>query len=139
MTKKPLRTWIELHALLHGTELVGRHQRDHAGVRRDLVEPLLRHAEVRSELDDELVEVERDRALAGRDPVAGLVLQHVHELLLRARARLDEELLDLRPGEQRLDRVRGRLAQRVRQRGAERLGALGQPVGERLCRRPPCS
>ena len=122
----------ELHALLRRAELIGRHQVDHAGFRRKLVQPLLRDAEGGSELDDQLVEVDRDLAVAGRDPVSGLVLEHVHELLLRSRARFDEELLDLRPVEQRLDRVRGRLAQHCRKRRAERLDLLGQPVGQRL-------
>ena len=44
-------------------------------------------------------------------PKPGLVLEHLDELLLRGRARSDEELLESRLREQELDALGGRFAQ----------------------------
>ena len=79
---------------------------------------------------DQLAEVERHLAVAGRDPVARLVLDHVDELLLRQRAGVDPELLDARRVEQAVDRVGRGLAQRARHRSRQRLELLRQPLLE---------
>ena len=119
-------------AVLRERELVGLHQRDVAGGRRQLRERALREAELRPDLDDHLVHVERDDSVAGRDAVAGLVLEHVDELLVGDGARLDEELLHARPLQEPLHALRGRLLEGAGEDRAEPLEARRQPIRERL-------
>ena len=80
----------------------------------------------------ELAEVQRDDPVAGRDAVAGLVLEHVDELLLGRRVGVDPELLDARRLEQALDAVGGGLPQNA----AATDGASGLRLAGSLCSSP---
>ena len=100
------------HAVLRGVELVRAHDRDRAGVGRELREGLTGQAELLPDLLHQREHVERDDPVPGRDPVAGLVLEHVDELLVREVARLDEARLEPRLREQELDPLGRRLAHR---------------------------
>jgi hypothetical protein len=62
------------------------------------------------------VQVERDFAVAGRDPVSGLVLEHVDEFLVSDRARIDDEVLHAGAPEQEGDALRRRLLERAGER-----------------------
>ena len=119
-----------LHGGLGRGELVGAHDRDHPGVRGDLRHRGGRQPELGPDLGHERAQVQRHDAVAGRDPVARLVLEHVDELLLRDRIGVDPELLHAWRLEQPLDAVRGGLAQRGGGGLRQRLEVGGQPLLE---------
>ena len=97
----------------------------------DLGQRRVRHPELGPDLRHQLAQVQRDDPVAGRDPVAGLVLEHVDELLLRRRAGLDEDLLHARRLQQPLHTVRNGLPRGGRDRWRQLLEVGGQPLLER--------
>ena len=106
--------------------------------RGDLGERAGGKPELRADLSDELAQVERDDPVCRIDAVPGLVLEHVHELVVRHRARLDEARLHPWPRQQEVDALRGRLAQRRRSGCREGLEILRQPLPERSAPRRRC-
>jgi hypothetical protein len=78
-----------------------------------------------ADLHDQLVRVERDVAVAGRDSATRLVLEDRDELLVGDRARLDEGLLDARPLQEERHRVGGRRLERAGKLRRERLERRG--------------
>ena len=83
MNSQTLRILIDLDACLRQAQLVRAHDGHRSGGRRQLGDRVRRQADSRSELDQELVQVERDVSVARVDAVPRLVLEHVHELLVR--------------------------------------------------------
>ena len=118
-------------ACLNVRKLIGLHHCDHACVRRNPCEHTRRQPELRSELLEQLAEVESDIAVSGRGSGDGLVLDDVHELLVRRRAGSDEQLLSPRPSEQQLHRVGCRLPQCAGERASQALQTRGQSLPER--------
>ena len=121
-----------LDAGLGGGELVRLHERDRPGLGRQLGERILREPELGAELEDQLVQVEGDDAVAGGDAVAGLVLQHVHELLVGDRAGVDEQLFDAWPPEQGGHALRRRLRERAGEGRTETLEVRREPLRQGL-------
>ena len=92
-----LSTCSALHARLGRGQLVRRMTVITPASGGSLASAAGRHAELgRRARVTSSRQVERDDAVAGRDPVPGLVLEHVDELLVRDRAGVDPELLDAR-------------------------------------------
>ena len=121
-----------LDAGLRGRELVRAHQRDRPRLVRQLGEGILRDPELGTDLDDELVQVERDVAAARGDAVPGLVLEHVDELLVGDRAHANEELLDPRPRERTGHGSCRRLLERAGEGRRQRPEGRREPIRERL-------
>ena len=121
-----------LDARLGGRQLVRLHQRDRPGGVRQLCERAGRKPERGSDLDEQLVEIERNHAVAGRDAVPGLVLEHVDQLLVSDRAGGDEGLLDARALEEKLDALRRGRLERAGDRRTESLEVRRQPLADGL-------
>ncbi len=110
-----------LDSRLRRGELIGAQDRDHTGVRRQPFKRTRGQPEVGAELRDERAQIESDDTAAGRDAEPGLVLEHIHELLVRNGVGIRPDLLDPRPVEEELHALRGRLSKRRRDRTGERL------------------
>ena len=121
-----------LDAGLRRRELVGLHQRDRPDLVRQLRERVRRKPELRADLHDQLVRVERDDAVAGRDPATGLVLEDGDELLVGDRAGVDEGRLDARPLQEKRHSPRGRPLERAGQLRGERLEGRRKLLLQRL-------
>ena len=125
MSRNTLITLHDLHRLLSVGEFLRVGDHDRAGVGRDPIEHGRRQPELRAEFGDQRPELERDHAVGGAHPVTSVVLEDAHERLVCDPVRLRPRRLHLRRGEQPVDAVDGRLAQRLGDRAGEDLQRVG--------------